>query len=59
MIFFFLQEKYEKSYTNLIEEEFRMKIFFHKLKKIAEHNQLYDEGKVTYKKAVNKFSDMV
>ena len=36
-----------------------MKIFNENRHKIAKHNQLYAQGKVTYKLGLNKYADML
>ena len=35
-----------------------MNIFVQNLKKIVEHNELFEKGLVTYELGVNEFSDM-
>lgn len=36
-----------------------MKIYMENAHKIAKHNQLYAQGKISYKLGVNKYSDML
>ncbi|KAL7643456.1 UNVERIFIED_CONTAM: hypothetical protein RMT77_005438 [Armadillidium vulgare] len=49
--------KFEKNYSP--EEDARhYKIFKEQKKIIEEHNKKFEEGKVTFKMAVNKFADM-
>ncbi|XP_058793221.1 cathepsin L-like [Phymastichus coffea] len=48
-----------KSYTNEIEEKSRLKIFMEHKQKIAEHNAMFEQGLVTYKLGLNKYSDMI
>ncbi|XP_066141224.1 uncharacterized protein [Euwallacea fornicatus] len=47
-----------KTYSNQVEETKRFAIFRDNLRDIEEHNLLYAKGLVSYKKAVNKFSDL-
>lgn len=47
-----------KTYSNQVEETTRFAIFQDNLVEIEEHNALYDQGLVTYKKSINQFSDM-
>lgn len=47
-----------KIYKNAAEERARMKIFMDRLEEIAEHNELFKNGVVSYEKGLNKFSDM-
>lgn len=42
-----------------MEERFRQKIFLENKRKIAEHNQQYELGKVTYKLGLNKYADLL
>uniref|UniRef100_A0A0C9PTJ9 Cp1_0 protein n=1 Tax=Fopius arisanus TaxID=64838 RepID=A0A0C9PTJ9_9HYME len=51
--------EHKKHYSNEVEERFRLKIFNENKLKIAKHNQLYAAGKVSFKMAVNKYSDML
>jgi len=50
---------HNKLYGDDTEEKFRMKIFMENKHKIAKHNQLYDQGKVPFKLAINKFADLL
>lgn len=52
------QEKYQKSYKSNIQFYKRQMVFRKNLEHFYEHNQLYEEGKVSYTKGVNKFSDL-
>ncbi|XP_065221425.1 procathepsin L-like [Planococcus citri] len=47
-----------KEYEAEEEDKRRMKIFLDNERKIAEHNELYEKGEVTYKQGINKFSDL-
>jgi cathepsin L len=51
--------QHNKTYSNDIEEKFRMKIFMENRHKIAQHNQLYSKKQVSYKLGVNKYSDLL
>ncbi|XP_071439800.1 procathepsin L [Hetaerina americana] len=51
--------EHKKSYSNDIEEKFRMKIFMENKRKIAKHNSNYEKGVVTYKLALNQFGDLL
>ncbi|XP_044745653.1 uncharacterized protein LOC123307422 [Coccinella septempunctata] len=51
------QERFNKSYRSLVEQRHRFALFKQKLQDIEEHNKLYDEGKVTWFKGLNQFSD--
>lgn len=42
-----------------MEERFRQKIFFENKRKIAQHNQLYELGKVSFKLGLNKYADLL
>ncbi|KAJ8665128.1 hypothetical protein QAD02_006790 [Eretmocerus hayati] len=48
-----------KTYSSNVEEQLRMNIFVENHKKVAAHNAKYEKGLVTYKLAINKFSDML
>jgi len=48
-----------KNYDSETEERFRMKIFMDNSHKVAKHNQLYDQGFVTYKLGLNKYADLL
>lgn len=50
---------HRKSYNDDTEEKFRMKIFMENKHSIAKHNQLYEQGKTTYKLAVNRYADLL
>lgn len=50
--------QHKKTYKNAAEERARMKIFVDRLKEIAEHNELFKNGVVSYEKGLNEFSDM-
>lgn len=51
------KEHHEKTYKSHIEEVERFVTFADNLKKIEEHNKLYEQNLVTYKLGVNKFAD--
>jgi len=48
-----------KTYNNVVEREFRYKIFVEALTKIIKHNREYDAGLQTFKMGLNKYSDML
>lgn len=48
-----------KNYKSIAEEAFRKKIFKDNLAKIAQHNELYKQGEVTFTLGVNQFADLV
>lgn len=50
--------KHDKTYKNQAEEIKRFSIFNDNLRKIEKHNALYEKGLVSYKKGINKFSDL-
>jgi len=50
---------HQKEYQDDTEEKFRMKIFMENKHKIAKHNQLYDQGLVSFKLSMNKFTDLL
>lgn len=54
-----LQLEHSKEYKSDTEERFRMKIFMENKNKIAQHNQLYEKGHVSYKLALNKYGDLL
>jgi cathepsin L len=47
-----------KSYRTSIEESQRMKIWMASKASVDKHNKLYEQGKVSYRQALNKFSDL-
>ncbi|XP_050298279.1 procathepsin L-like isoform X3 [Anthonomus grandis grandis] len=47
-----------KSYRNQVEEVQRFNIFSANVLEIEQHNALYEQGLVSYKKAVNQFTDL-
>ncbi|KAL7631767.1 UNVERIFIED_CONTAM: hypothetical protein RMT77_017948 [Armadillidium vulgare] len=49
--------KYNKQYTRA-EDSLRLKVFVQSKLQIAQHNQLFYEGKKSYFMGLNKFSDM-
>ncbi|XP_031622652.1 cathepsin L1-like [Contarinia nasturtii] len=49
--------KYSKKYENHTEDLMRMNIFKENRQKIAEHNEIYEKGLVSYQMALNKFAD--
>ncbi|CAB0032288.1 unnamed protein product [Trichogramma brassicae] len=51
--------EHRKGYGSDIEEKFRMKIFMENKHKIAKHNAKYEQGLVSYKLKLNKYSDML
>ncbi|KRT84116.1 Peptidase, partial [Oryctes borbonicus] len=50
---------YKKNYENLTEEKYRMKIFMENAHAISKHNQLYEQGLVTFSMKVNEWADML
>uniref|UniRef100_T1K757 Uncharacterized protein n=1 Tax=Tetranychus urticae TaxID=32264 RepID=T1K757_TETUR len=56
--FFVLQTKYGKSYESVEEETYRRSIFAKKMEAIKAHNGRAVNGEVTYRKGINKFSDL-
>lgn len=53
------QLEHSKQYKSDTEERFRMKIFMENKNKIAQHNQQYEKGHVSYKLALNKYGDLL
>ncbi|KAL1490720.1 hypothetical protein ABEB36_013369 [Hypothenemus hampei] len=51
--------EHKKNYKTDTEERFRMKIFMDNAHKVAKHNKLYEAGHITYKLALNKYSDLL
>lgn len=49
--------QYGKTYASPEEESYRLSIFEKNLKEIDEHNLKYEQGLVTFKKAINKYAD--
>lgn len=52
------KENFDKFYNDPSEDAMRMEIWLEKKKVIAKHNGLFNQGKVTFIKSINKFSDM-
>lgn len=52
------QLKYDKTYPNDKEEKLRMDIFIQNEKKIAENNEKFAKGLISYKMAMNRYSDL-
>jgi len=50
--------EHSKSYKSDAEEKFRMKVFIDNKNKIAQHNQRYHKGEVSYKLGLNKYADL-
>ncbi|RZC34145.1 Peptidase C1 and/or Inhibitor I29 domain containing protein [Asbolus verrucosus] len=46
-----------KQYANIQEETFRKELFLKKLQHIEEHNEKYEQGLVSYRVGINKFTD--
>lgn len=40
------------------EEAYRQRVFMKNVEEINKHNQLYDEGLVSFSKEINQFADM-
>lgn len=55
---FFFQFKHAKRYKNFFEDARRRNIYVENSKKVREHNQRFDRGEVTYRLALNKYSDL-
>ncbi|XP_047531377.1 cathepsin L-like [Vanessa atalanta] len=53
------KREHNKLYENETEEKFRMKIFAENKLVIAEHNQRFERGQVTYRLGTNKYADML
>lgn len=49
--------KFGKNYSSATEEKVSRKIFLENNRSIRQHNKAYVRGEVTYKKALNQFSD--
>ena len=54
----YFQTKFSKTYKNRTEENHHMRIFLKHKAEIEEHNQMYDEGLVSYTVSLNSFSDV-
>ncbi|KAK9872869.1 hypothetical protein WA026_019656 [Henosepilachna vigintioctopunctata] len=52
------QVKYGKTYRSPLEARKRLAIFNDNLEEIRAHNALFDEGKTTYRKGINKLADL-
>lgn len=52
------KEKYNKSYPNQTEDNYRFKIFLETKHKIARHNRRQANGQHSYTLGLNKYSDM-
>lgn len=52
------KESFKKIYKDDIEEHNRCKVFTANLAEIEEHNAKFDRNEVTFKKGINKFSDL-
>ncbi|XP_065221427.1 cathepsin L-like proteinase [Planococcus citri] len=50
--------QHTKQYETIEEEERRMKIYLDNEKKIAEHNERFENGEETYELGINEFSDL-
>lgn len=50
--------EHEKFYENPFEDFQRNQIWLKNRQNIAQHNQLYEDGKVSYEMSLNQFSDM-
>ncbi|KAK8732808.1 hypothetical protein OTU49_006938 [Cherax quadricarinatus] len=51
--------EYQKQYSSLEEEDYRMKIFFDNKHRVLEHNKLYAQNLTSFKLEVNQFGDML
>lgn len=59
IIFFYLQMKFKKEYSDVKEEAFRKIVYLDNKLKIARHNKLYESGEETYELEMNHFGDLV
>ncbi|KAK9498918.1 hypothetical protein O3M35_003461 [Rhynocoris fuscipes] len=50
---------YGKNYTNLFEEQFRMRVYMNNKQKIEEHNAKFEQGLVSYAMEMNHFGDLM
>jgi cathepsin L len=50
--------QYGKSYESASEEAKRMDIWMRNKANVEQHNKKFNQGEVSYRKAINKFSDM-
>lgn len=50
--------QHTKRYFSFVEDSRRMNTYFEQRNRIAEHNQRYDRGQVTYRMGLNAYSDM-
>jgi len=50
---------HKKVYNSEEEDKIRMKIFMNRKKKILEHNNLYQEGKISYSMKMSHFGDLL
>lgn len=51
--------QHDKKYDSEVEDRFRMKIYADNKHKIAKHNQLYEQGLVSFKLGTNKYTDLL
>jgi cathepsin L len=51
--------EHKKTYESETEENFRLKIFMDNRHKIAKHNQLYEQGNISYNLKLNKYADLL
>lgn len=59
LFFVRLQKEHEKCYKDDEEESFRKSVFLENKRKIDKHNELYENGEVTYSMKMNRFGDLV
>jgi len=52
------KSRFNKSYSNAVENEHRMEVFADNLEKISKHNKEAAEGKHTFTLGVNQFADL-
>ncbi|XP_057658153.1 procathepsin L-like [Diorhabda carinulata] len=52
------KNKYDKHYTNVVEETLRFNVFKDNLRKIDEHNKKFEAGLSTFKMKVTQFTDL-
>lgn len=53
-----MQSIHTKNYQNVHEESHRMDTYTKRKNEIDEHNRMFDSGLVTFKMALNAFSDL-
>ena len=51
--------KHGRNYSDNVEDRFRMSIFLENLKIIKAHNEMHEQGQMSYDMGTNEFSDLV